>query len=39
MSERVVENDPKGLGPAIMAGLQVAELSHGSRQSTREPAR
>jgi rhamnogalacturonyl hydrolase YesR len=27
MSERVVENDPKGLGPAIMAGLQVAELS------------
>ncbi|HEX4951841.1 MAG TPA: glycoside hydrolase family 88 protein [Thermoanaerobaculia bacterium] len=27
MSERVVDNDPKGLGPAIMAGLQVAELS------------
>ena len=26
MSERVVENDPKGLGPAIMAGIQVAEL-------------
>ncbi len=26
MSERVVENDPKGLGPAIMAGLQVSEL-------------
>jgi rhamnogalacturonyl hydrolase YesR len=27
MSERVVVNDPKGLGPAIMAGLQVSELS------------
>jgi unsaturated rhamnogalacturonyl hydrolase len=27
MSEPVVDNDPKGLGPAIMAGLQVAELS------------
>jgi rhamnogalacturonyl hydrolase YesR len=27
MSERVVENDPKGLGPAIMAGLQVSELA------------
>jgi rhamnogalacturonyl hydrolase YesR len=27
MSERVVENDPKGLGPAIMAGIQVAELA------------
>ncbi len=28
MSERVVEDDPKGLGPAIMAGLQVSELSN-----------
>jgi len=28
MSERVVTNDPKGLGPAIMAGLQVSELSN-----------
>ena len=27
MSERVVEDDPKALGPAIMAGLQIAELS------------
>jgi unsaturated rhamnogalacturonyl hydrolase len=27
MSERVVENDPKALGPAIMAGLQIADLS------------
>lgn len=27
MSERVVDNDPKGVGPAIMAGLQLAELS------------
>lgn len=27
MSERVVKNDPKALGPAIMAGLQVSELS------------
>jgi unsaturated rhamnogalacturonyl hydrolase len=27
MSERVVDNDPKGVGPAIMAGLQVAKLS------------
>jgi rhamnogalacturonyl hydrolase YesR len=26
MSERVVKNDPKGLAPAIMAMLQVAEL-------------
>jgi rhamnogalacturonyl hydrolase YesR len=26
MSEPVVDNDPKGLGPAIMAGLQVSEL-------------
>jgi len=27
MSEPVVKNDPKGVGPAIMAGLQVADLS------------
>jgi rhamnogalacturonyl hydrolase YesR len=27
MSERVVKDDPKGLGPAIMAGLQVSVLS------------
>jgi len=27
----VVDNDPKGLGPAIMAGLQVFELSKPSR--------
>jgi rhamnogalacturonyl hydrolase YesR len=27
MSERVVVDDPKALGPAIMAGLQVAQLS------------
>jgi unsaturated rhamnogalacturonyl hydrolase len=27
MSERVVDNDPKGVGPAIMAGIQVAELA------------
>lgn len=27
MSERVVENDAKALGPAIMAGLQVSKLS------------
>jgi rhamnogalacturonyl hydrolase YesR len=27
MSERVVTDDPKGLGPAIMAGLQEAALS------------
>jgi rhamnogalacturonyl hydrolase YesR len=26
MSERVVANDPKGLGPAIMAGVQVSAL-------------
>jgi rhamnogalacturonyl hydrolase YesR len=26
MSEKVVRNDPKGLGPAIMAMLQVSEL-------------
>jgi rhamnogalacturonyl hydrolase YesR len=27
MSERVVKDDPKGLGPAIMAGLQASDLS------------
>jgi rhamnogalacturonyl hydrolase YesR len=27
MSERVVKNDPKALGPAIMAGLQISEMS------------
>ena len=27
MSERVIDNDPKGVGPAIMAGIQVAELA------------
>ncbi len=27
MSERVIDNDPKGLGPAILAGLQLAELA------------
>jgi rhamnogalacturonyl hydrolase YesR len=26
MSERVVTGDPKGLGPAIMAGVQMSEL-------------
>lgn len=31
MSERVVDDDPKGLGPAIMAGLQVAELAKRTR--------
>ncbi|HET9766592.1 MAG TPA: glycoside hydrolase family 88 protein, partial [Thermoanaerobaculia bacterium] len=31
MSERVIDDDPKGLGPAIMAGIQVAELSKRSR--------
>jgi len=31
MSERIVDNDPKGLGPAIMAGIQVAALSKKSR--------
>jgi len=30
MSERVVNNDPKGLAPAIMAGVQVAELKNQS---------
>jgi unsaturated rhamnogalacturonyl hydrolase len=27
MSERVVDNDPKGLGPAILAGIEMAELA------------
>jgi len=27
MSERVVENDPKGVGPAIMAGIQLSQLA------------
>jgi rhamnogalacturonyl hydrolase YesR len=27
MSEPIVEDDPKGLGPAIMAGLQMTELA------------
>lgn len=39
MSERVVENDPKGLGPAIMAGLQVSELSKRSRTLGQRSAR
>ncbi|MBZ0089438.1 MAG: glycoside hydrolase family 88 protein, partial [Thermoanaerobaculia bacterium] len=30
MSEPAVDNDPKGLGPAIMAGIQVAELARRS---------
>jgi len=39
MSERVVENDPEGLGPAIMAGLQVSELSKRSRTLGQRSAR
>ncbi len=31
MSERVIDNDPKGVGPAIMAGLQVSQLSKKSQ--------
>jgi rhamnogalacturonyl hydrolase YesR len=31
MSERVIENDPKGLGPAILAGIQMAELEKRAR--------
>ena len=27
MSERVVTDGPKGVGPTIMAGLQIAQLS------------
>jgi rhamnogalacturonyl hydrolase YesR len=27
MSERVIDNDPKGVGPAIMAGIQLSELA------------
>ena len=27
MSERVVDDDPKGVGPAIMAGLEISELA------------
>ncbi|MES1243721.1 MAG: glycoside hydrolase family 88 protein [Acidobacteriota bacterium] len=27
MSERVVDNDPKGLGPAILAGIQVSRFA------------
>jgi len=26
MSEPVVTNDPKGIGPMMMAGVQIAEL-------------
>ncbi len=33
MSERVIDDDPKGVGPAIMAGIQIAELSEGSRSA------
>lgn len=29
MSEKVVDNDPKGMGPAIMAGIQLDALSRG----------
>lgn len=32
MSEPVVADDPKGLGPAIMAGLQIAGLQRPERQ-------
>jgi len=28
MSERVVSNDPKGLAPAIMAGIQISQLTN-----------
>ena len=35
MSERVIDNDPKGVGPAIMAGLQVAELATDGHVSAR----
>jgi rhamnogalacturonyl hydrolase YesR len=28
MSERVIDNDPKGLGPAILAGIEMAELAN-----------
>lgn len=31
MSERVVDNDPKGLGPAILAGIEVQALKNFSR--------
>lgn len=33
MSEPVVENDPKGLGPAILAGVEVAKLPRSARES------
>jgi len=33
MSERVIDNDPKGVGPAIMAGIQLSELA--KRKPTR----
>jgi hypothetical protein len=31
MSERVIDNDPKGLGPAIMAGVEASKLAKASR--------
>jgi hypothetical protein len=27
MSERLIDNDPKGLGPAILAGIEVGKLA------------
>lgn len=33
MSERVIDNDPKGVGPAIMAGIQLSELAKRKPQS------
>lgn len=35
MSEPVVANDPKGLGPAILAGIELSELSRGARGARR----
>ena len=39
MSEPAIDNDPKGLGPAIMAGIQISELSRrsGSAGETASP--
>ena len=33
MSERVVDNDPKGLGPAILAGIELSELAKRAKQA------
>ena len=38
MSEPAVDNDPKGLGPAIMAGIQISALADRAGSGNTQPA-